>query len=81
MEGPISFWGYKEQESILILPEHDDDDEKTKFFVTEEGLTKDNINVQGEHKVFLWLQTFIARKLRGIQTYFFFKCNSHDIKF
>ena len=27
MEGPISFWGYKEQESNLILPEHDDDDE------------------------------------------------------
>ena len=25
MEGPISFWGYKEQESNLILPEHDDD--------------------------------------------------------
>jgi len=28
MEGPISFWGYKEQESNLILPEHDDDDMK-----------------------------------------------------
>jgi hypothetical protein len=27
MEGPISFWGYKEQESSLILPEHDDDDD------------------------------------------------------
>ena len=26
---------------------------------------------QGEHKVFLWLQTFITGKLRGIQTYFF----------
>jgi hypothetical protein len=25
MEGPISFWGYKEQESNLLLPEHDDD--------------------------------------------------------
>jgi hypothetical protein len=25
MEGPISFWGYKEQESNLILPEHDND--------------------------------------------------------
>jgi len=24
MEEPISFWGYKEQESNLILPEHDD---------------------------------------------------------
>jgi hypothetical protein len=28
MEGPISFWGYKEQESNLILPEHDDEDDK-----------------------------------------------------
>ena len=27
MEGPISFWGYKEQESNLIFPEHDDDDD------------------------------------------------------
>jgi hypothetical protein len=28
MEGPISFRGYKEQESNLILPEHDDGDKK-----------------------------------------------------
>jgi len=27
MEGPILFWGYKEQESHLIPPEHDYDDE------------------------------------------------------
>jgi len=27
MEGPISFSGYKEQESNLILPEHDGDDD------------------------------------------------------
>jgi hypothetical protein len=27
MAGPISFWGYKEQESNLTLPEHDDDDD------------------------------------------------------
>jgi len=27
MEGQISLWGYKEQESNLILPEHDDDDD------------------------------------------------------
>jgi len=27
MEGLISFWGYKEKESNLILPEHDDDDD------------------------------------------------------
>jgi len=26
MEGPISFWGYKEQESNLIFPEHDGDE-------------------------------------------------------
>jgi hypothetical protein len=28
MEGPISFWGYKGQESNLILLEHDDDDDE-----------------------------------------------------
>jgi len=28
MEGPISFWGYKEQESNLVLLEHDDDDDE-----------------------------------------------------
>jgi len=37
MEGPISFWGYKEQESNLILPEHDDDDDET---VTSFGVFK-----------------------------------------
>ena len=31
MEGPISFWGYKEQESNLILPEHDDNDDEAVF--------------------------------------------------
>ena len=33
MEGPISFWGYKEQESNLILPEHGDDDDEVLVFV------------------------------------------------
>ena len=28
-------------------------------------------NIQGEHKVFPWLQTCITRKLLGIETYFF----------
>jgi len=28
MEEPIPFWGYKEQESNLIVPEHDDDDDE-----------------------------------------------------
>jgi len=31
MEGPISFWGYKEQESNLILREHDDDDDDVSW--------------------------------------------------
>jgi len=34
MEGPISFWGYKEQESNLILPKHDDDDDDDDDDVT-----------------------------------------------
>jgi len=33
MEGPISFWGYKEQESNLILLEHDDDDDENIYVV------------------------------------------------
>jgi len=31
MEGPILFWGYKKQESNIILPEHDDDDENLTY--------------------------------------------------
>jgi len=34
LEGPISFWGYKEEESNLILPEHDDDDDEVFMFQT-----------------------------------------------
>jgi len=33
MEGPISFWGYKEQESNLILPEHDDDNDNIYIYI------------------------------------------------
>ena len=36
--------------------------------------------IQGEHKVFPWLQIFITRKLRGIQTYIFFFQNVTQIK-
>ena len=32
MEEPISFRGYKEQKSNLILPEHDDDDDDGDIF-------------------------------------------------
>jgi hypothetical protein len=40
MEGPISFWGFKEQESKLILPEHDDDDDD------EHNLLLSNFNLK-----------------------------------
>jgi len=33
MDGPILFWGDKEQESNLILPEHDDDDDEMTVFL------------------------------------------------
>jgi len=36
-----------------------------------DGIFLSSFNIQGEHKVFPWLQTFITRKLRGIQTFFF----------
>ena len=54
MEGPISFWGYKEQESNLILPEHDDDEQiKTTVNVFRELCsrlllgTEDAFSLQG----------------------------------
>ena len=37
MEGTISFSGYKEQESSLILPEHDDDDNVVIFNSAHQG--------------------------------------------
>jgi hypothetical protein len=44
-----------------------------KVYRTQYGnfISRGNVEeVQGEHKVFPLLQTFITRKLRGIQTYF-----------
>jgi hypothetical protein len=32
MEVPILFWGYNEQESNLILPEYDDDDDQVIWY-------------------------------------------------
>jgi len=42
MEGPISFWGYKEQESNLILPEHDDDDDDDDYDINKSLLYLSN---------------------------------------
>jgi len=36
--------------------------------------------LQGEHKVFPWIQTFITRKLHGIQIYFFYQYVSYFLK-
>jgi len=41
--------------------------DKYRLFVVK------NMNIQGEHKIFPLLQSFITRKLRGIQAYFFFQ--------
>ena len=38
------------------------------------------IKIQGEHKVFPSSQTFITRKLRGIQAYFFYHYLSQFLK-
>jgi hypothetical protein len=37
MEGPIPFSGYKEQESNLILPEHDDDNDDDLIIFLEQA--------------------------------------------
>jgi hypothetical protein len=53
MEGPISFWGYKEQESNLILPEHDDDDDDNDiphvYFYVEPNLFRLNNREETEN--------------------------------
>jgi hypothetical protein len=49
MKGPISFWGYKEQESNLILAEHDydddDDDEEEEHKIGASPLQADIVCV------------------------------------
>jgi hypothetical protein len=45
---------------------------QSKTFCWRETEPKENF-IQGDHKVFPWLQTFITRKLRGIQTYIFLR--------
>jgi len=49
VKGPISFWEYKEQESNLILPEHDDDDDKfsLQFFETFSDIRNSEILTLG----------------------------------
>jgi len=72
MEGPISFWGYKEQKSNLILPKHDDDNHTdththTQFnatsvwneFVKIYGISKISKRVYAQKQTFL-IMYFIA---------------------
>jgi len=33
MEGPISFWGYKEQETRLTFNEHNDVDDNFMYYI------------------------------------------------
>jgi hypothetical protein len=40
MEGPISFWRYKEQESNIILPERDDDNDDDDDDYDKERLSR-----------------------------------------
>jgi len=42
MEGPIPFWGYKEQESNLILSEHDDDDDENYSTLKADNFARGN---------------------------------------
>jgi hypothetical protein len=52
--GPISFWGYKEQESNLILPEHDDDDDDD-----------DKVHLVGLFHVFIYVYIYhIAQNVK-----------------
>jgi hypothetical protein len=51
------------------------EEEKNNFFFQTvyflyTAILSHRLDIQSEHKVFPWLQTFITRKLHGIQTYF-----------
>ena len=46
------------------------------FFLDKTSPLSSNRNIQGEHKTFPWLQTFITKKLLYMEyKYIFFKCN------
>jgi len=61
VERLISFWGYKEQESNLILPEHDDDDddddELLGYFFQILKFPKQNL-LSFEVRIFILLSLF-----------------------
>jgi len=50
MEGPISFWGYKEQESNLILPQHDDDD----IYLAQQSNTGHGLLIHDVSRSHIW---------------------------
>jgi len=43
----------------------------TSLLFPTAGIIQNTADIQGEYKIFPWLQTFITRKLRGIQTFFY----------
>jgi len=49
MEGPILFWGYKEQESKLILPEHDDDDDDDDIYIYIYDISSLRVNTSAHY--------------------------------
>ena len=54
-----------------VYHDDDDDDDDDDDGVIDVMLKNRLLEIQDEHKVFPCLQTFITRKLRGIQTFFF----------
>jgi hypothetical protein len=54
LEGPIPFWGYKEQESNLTLPEHDDDDDDDdkEMLWRKTGVRSEFILLDFKHVIF-----------------------------
>ena len=57
------FWSKLQHNLVLFLFIQADDMFRPLFYAILRAQ-----DMQGEHKVFPWLQTFITRKLRGIQT-------------
>ena len=63
MEGPISFW-YKEQESNLILPEHDDDEFMTNSTFNPTCAVDGSVN---EHVYVSMYEVCLKSSVNGIR--------------
>jgi len=70
MEGPISFWGYKEQESNLIHPEHDDDDDDNDDDVDDDDDDDDDAIFSNVRSTSKWGRRDVGTHLHKVYVIF-----------